>query len=352
MTKEKYLEDSPAIDGAKLWDEILKAIVSVMPSQLFPLFKEVYGREYPKGTKITVLGSETTSFWENGTRPSSSTLMDIALLVNSTDYYHLECQMKNDKEMVIRMFAYDVRFAISHTKTVDENTGEITLYFPRSAVIYPEQNNALPEHLQCRVVFQDNSEHIYKIPTVRIQTYSLEEIRSKHLSLFIPYTILRLRPKLRPNIGQKLTEKELTEFVEEVILVLKKELSDGYLTEREFHDYVDLFRMAADRVLAKHPQMREEVDHMVGPIIKLPSMIEDELREKLTVEYKAKYEAEYAERKAEIEEQKAEIEEQKAEIEEQKAEIEEQKAELAEKDAEIQRLQELVNQLTAGKPVS
>ena len=363
MTKEKYLEDSPAIDGAKLWDEILKAIVSAMPSQLFPLFKEVYGREYPKSTKITVLGSETTSFLENSTRPPSSTLMDIVLLVNSTDYYHLECQMKNDKEMVIRMFAYDVRFAITHTKDMDGNTGEITLYFPHSVVIYPERNNAIPEHLQCRVVFQDNSEHIYKIPTVRVQTYSLEEIRRKHLTLFIPYTVLRLRPKLRPNIGQKLTEKELTEFVEEVILVLKKELSDGYLTEREFHDYVDLFRMAADRVLAKHPQMREEVDHMVGPIIKLPSMIEDELREKLIVEYdtkyRAKYEAEYAESKAEIEEQKVEIEEQKVEIEEQKAEIEEQKveieeqkAELAEKDAEIQRLQELVSQLTAGKPVS
>lgn len=345
MTKEKYLEDSTAIDGTKLWDAILKSIVAGMPSQLFPLFKEVYGREYPKDASVTVLGSETTSFWENSGSPPDSTFMDLALLVNGTDYYHLECQMKNEKEMVIRMFAYDVRFAITHTKTVDENTGEITLYFPRSVVIYPEQNNALPEYLQCRVVFQDDSEHIYKIPTVKVQTYSLEEIRRKHLTLFIPYTILRLRPKLRPNIGQKLTEKELTGFVEEVILVLKKELSDGYLTEREFHDYVDLFRMAADRVLAKHPQMREEVDHMVGPIIKLPSMIEDELRAKLTVEYKAKYEAEYAERKAEIEEQKAEIEEQKAEIEEQKVE-------LAKKDAEIQRLRELVNQLTAGKPVS
>ena len=242
-------------------------------------------------------------------------------MVNGTDYYHLECQMKNEKEMVIRMFAYDVRFAITHAKTVDENTGEITPYFPRSVVIYPEQNNALPEYLQCRVVFQDDSEHIYKIPTVKVQTYSLEEIRRKHLTLFIPYTILRLRPKLRPNIGQKLTEKELTEFVEEVILVLKKELADGYLTEREFHDYVDLFRMTADRVLARHPRMREEVAHMIGPIIKLPSMIEDELREKLTVEYEAEYRAKY-------------------------------EAELAEKDAEIQRLRELVNQLTSGNPIS
>ena len=78
MTVQKYLEDSAAIDGTKLWDMILKTIVAGMPSQLFP----------------------------------------------------------------------------------------------RSVVIYPEQNKAIPEYLQCRVVFQDDSEHIYKVPTVKVQTYS------------------------------------------------------------------------------------------------------------------------------------------------------------------------------------
>ena len=55
MTKQKNLTEPAAIDGSKLWDEILKAIVSAMPSQLFPLFKEVYGREYPKDTSVRLL---------------------------------------------------------------------------------------------------------------------------------------------------------------------------------------------------------------------------------------------------------------------------------------------------------
>lgn len=202
----------------------------------------------------------------------TSTFMDISLLVADTDYYHLECQMKNEREMVIRMFAYDVRFAITHTRAMDENTGEIILYFPRSVVIYPEQNNAIPKH-------------------------------------FIPYTILRLRPNITPNIVHKLTHNELTEFVEKAILVLKEELSDGYLTELEFRDYVRLFQMAADRVLARHPRLREEVYQMTEPLIKLPSMIENELRTKL-------------------------------------------RAEIAEQKAEIRRLQELVNQLAAGNSIS
>ena len=113
-------------------------------------------------------------------------------------------------------------------------------------------------------------------------------------------------------------------------MVLKEEMSDGYLTELEFRDYVRLFQMAADRVLAGHPQMREEVYQMTEPLIKLPSVIEKELRAEL----------------------RAEIAEQKAEIAEQRAEIAEQRAEIAEKDAEIRRLQELVNRLAAGNPIS
>lgn len=86
--------------------------------------------------------------------------------------------------------------------------------------------------------------------------------------LFIPYTILRLRPRIRIGLKYPLTLNELTEFVKKVILVLKEELSDGYLTEREYRNYVRLFPFAADRVLARHSQMRDILEkEVVIPII-------------------------------------------------------------------------------------
>ena len=162
MSEKETMTKTAVYDGRKLWDEILKAIVDTMPEQLFSLFREVYGKEYSKATSIVLLETETSTFWESTGKAPGSTLMDIALLVNGTDYYHLECQMKNDHEMVIRMFAYDVHFAITHTKALDEDTGEMILKFPYSAVIYPEGNSAVPDFLQCRILFGDNSEHIYK----------------------------------------------------------------------------------------------------------------------------------------------------------------------------------------------
>lgn len=149
----------------------------------------------------------------------------------------------------------------------------------------------------------------------------MREIKQKHLALFIPYTILHLRPKLKNTGKHSLTQKELTEFVEKAILVLKEELADGYLTEQEYQDYVKLFQFAADRVLSKHPQMLKEVHRMTEPVIKLPSMIVAEL----LTEARAKMQAE---------------------IEKQKVQLEKQKRQLASKDEEIQHLQELVRKLS------
>ncbi len=294
--KETQTAESAVYEG-KLWDEILKAIVDTMPEQLFPLFKEVYGKEYPKGTSIVLLNTETSTFWENREAPPKSTLMDIALLVDGTDYYHLECQMKDNQEMVIRMFAYDVHFAITHTKVVDGETKEITLKFPHSVVIYPEGSDSIPDHLQCRILFQDNTEHIYRLPTVRVHKYSLKEIKEKHLILFLPYTMLRFRQRLRK--GKNITEKELTEYLNEVILILEDEVAAGRLTELQCHDYVRLIRNAAERVFAKHRELWKEVDRMTAPLIKLPTHEFRELEAELASQ-KEKYEAEITKQKAEI----------------------------------------------------
>ncbi|MCM1047991.1 MAG: hypothetical protein NC433_06170 [Clostridiales bacterium] len=290
MSEKTLKKENTAYDGRKLWDEILKAIVDTMPEQLFPLFKEVYGKDYPKGTSIVLLKTETSTFWESAEEPPCSTFMDIALLVDGTDYYHLECQMENDHEMVIRMFAYDVHFAITYTKNIDGDAGEITLKFPHSVVIYPDKNSRIPDHLKCRILFQDNSEHIYQIPTVKIQSYSLEEIRDKHLTLFLPYTILRFR--IQKN-RKKFTKKELTEHLREVILILEEEVSAGNLTQLQCRDYTRLLRHAAKRLFVEQSELQREVDNVTERLIRLPSDEFREWQEKLEAKLRAEYEAEY-----------------------------------------------------------
>ncbi|MCH5281843.1 MAG: hypothetical protein J1E61_10280 [Lachnospiraceae bacterium] len=309
MNEENLTTDPAVLDGSKLWDEIFKAIVSAMPHQIFPVIKEAYGREYPKETPITFLATEHSTYQKNKGKKPSSTFMDLNLLVDERDIYHFECQMKNDKKMSIRMFSYDVSTAVAHGTKIDEEAGEITLRFPSSVVVYPKKNKAIPDTLRLKLIFSDHTEHIYEIPTIKIQSYSIQEIREKHLDFFIPFIILRLEPKLRKDIKKPLTADELTAFVQEAILVLNEELKDHYITEQEQKDYIALFLMAADHVLRDHDELREEVHNMLETKIKLPSVRIQELEE----------------------------------------EIADQKEQIADKDAKIQHLEELLSRLTAEK---
>lgn len=317
---KKIVPDSTRV---KLWDEILKAIVDAMPGQLFPLFKEVYGKAYPRGTSITLLATESSTYRENPDAPPSSRLSDIALLVDGRDYYHLECQMDNEKDMVIRMIAYDLRLAMQYTMA--EESGMLVMHFPNSTVIYPAKNEELPEILRCRLIFQDESEHIYQIPTVRIQSYSLEEIQKKHLMLFVPYLLLRVRPRLKIKGKNRLTKKELTEFVNEVMMILREELEEGYLTGQEYDDYINLFRRASERIFKEHKNFRKKVDEMTKPTIELPSVIQKRLRDKIEL----------------LEDEKESLESEKESL---KSKNDSLMADLAAKEEELARLKGLLSQ--------
>ncbi|MDE7254288.1 MAG: DUF4398 domain-containing protein, partial [Acetatifactor sp.] len=303
-------------------------IVDTMPEQLFPLFKEVFGKEYPPDTPIRLLATEHSTYSDAPEKSPSSTLMDIALLVADTDYYHLECQMHNDRQMVLRMISYDLHFALRHTSSPDPTSKELTICFPRSAVIYPDQNNSLPDSLRCHIFFPDQSEHIYRIPTIRVQSYSLEQIHEKHLNLFLPYTLLRLKPRLKH--ASPLTKEELTAFVNEIIVILEEDVVSGHLTRQESYDYIQLIIHASKHIFQKYPEYHKEVLQVTKPLIKLPSV---ELRE--TLEALNKIQDELADKAAELADKNAEIADKDAEIADKDAEI-------ADKDAEIARLQQLL----------
>ena len=292
-----------------LWDEIMKALVYTMPEQLFPLIEEVYGITYPKGTSIQFLSTEQPVFPNNTEEAVTSQFMDLSVLINGTDYYHIECQMKNDHQMVIRMLSYDLHFAMQHCETEQDAAGEMILRFPRSVVLYPEKNRKIPDRLRCRIIFQDGSEHTYQVPTVKMQDYTLEEIQQKHLILFIPYVLLRLRPQLESRNG--IRKEELTSLVNSVIVILNEEVQLRNITELQQKDILELFNRASKKIFTHYPEYRREVSSMTELKIKTLSM---------------------------------QLAEQEAALAEQKAALAEKDAELADKDAMIA---ELKKQLAA-----
>ena len=167
----------------------------------------------------------------------------------------------------------------------------------------------------------------------------MEEIRNKHLILFIPYVLLRLRPELRKH--KQINKDELTSLVSSVIVMLDEEVKLHNITEAQRSDVIDLFIRASKKIFKNYPEYRKEVSAMTELKIKTLSMQVaekvDEIVPKLVAE-------QVAEQVAEIVPQR--VAEQTAEKD---AELEKQRAEIAAQQAEIQSLRKKIAKLAASK---
>lgn len=266
---------------AQLWDEILKKESFLMPQQLLPLIKEVHGKTYPPDTAIKPLATEY-SVERSENKKFAGIRADITLQIGERDIYHFECQLKKDGTMAIRMLEYDVHIALNYAYT--NTAGQYELQFPKSAVLYLQSVAKLPKQLSCIVHFQDGTSHKYCVPVFQVQEYSLEEIHSKHLSVLIPFLPLRFRASSSTKL-RKSSKEELTDFFQELIIILEKEVADGYLTENNRKTILSLLSKSMIRVFYKDPGLLEEVIVLTAPLLELEfekaERLERELVEKL-----------------------------------------------------------------------
>ncbi len=255
---------------AQLWDEIFKKEVFLMAEQLFPLIQEIHGISYPSGTPIKPLATEF-SVERSSTKEISSIRADITVLVGTQDIYHFECQIENDGTMVLRMFEYDIHIALSYSSTIDS---KIRLRFPHSAVLYLQDNRNTPDELICQVQFQDGGTYEYRVPALKVQSYSLEEIQQKHLCVLIPFLPLRFRKHLSHDKKTGKTrfdvEKEtLTSFYQHLILILDEEVASGFLSTNNRNTILSLLNKSMVRVFYRDDTLIKEVIEMTEPILEL-----------------------------------------------------------------------------------
>jgi hypothetical protein len=109
--------------------------------------------------------------------------------------------------------------------------------------------------------------------------------------LFIPFTLLRFAPRVTKSSKDgsekphdTLSEKELTDFIGQIIVILKNEVTQGRLTATQFKDYIRLLQYSAERVFRQTPNHQEEVYRMTKSVLILPSdEMEMALAEKDTI---------------------------------------------------------------------
>ena len=253
--------------SSTIFDDVFRTMVEKMTQLVIPLINEAFGTDYPLDVKYEQLRNEHQL-------PDGEIITDSCLMIGKC-YYHIECQSTDDKTMAIRMVEYDFHIALEHAF---RKGYAYTMEFPKSCVLYI-RDEKVSKTLDVNILFQDGSEHIYSIPTLKVADYDEKEIMEKRLLFFLPYYILRFEksfsemeknPEMIANLRKKYEQIEL-----DLQAVLKND-SDGLSS-----DIMGLSGEIADYVLQKYQGIRKELDFMGGKVLKLESEKNFERGEKL-----------------------------------------------------------------------
>ena len=165
---------------------------------MIPLVNEIFSKNIPEEAQIL---HEANEHYRRGkTKSKEDTIIKRitdALIRVDTGKYHIECESKNDGEILIRIAEYDMQIAL--TDAIYENY-EVKMELPDTAVIFLRNHNNLPK--KGKITYQKGDKILtHNIPFLKVCDYTLDEMSNKHLYLLYPFYLMRYEHAIKntPN---------------------------------------------------------------------------------------------------------------------------------------------------------
>ena len=150
----------------------------------------------------------------------------------------------------------------SETKPKKGEDGFYQIRFPHSCVLYLRGDNP-KDCMNLKLVFPDGQSVNYKVPVLRMQWYSLEELLEKNLVMLLPFYIIRYE-KLREQleIDGTLRKELYTEYRAIERYLEKIFLQKGQ--EKSFRDMMELINRITGYIFLKSKKIKEGLGEIMG----------------------------------------------------------------------------------------
>ncbi len=303
----------------QIFDKAFKRILTLSDKAVINLINGLFGTEYPTDSKITY------NWTEHEDKDLKRTLSDSILTINDRDYYHIEAQMTEDKEIVFRVFEYSFGHAYKHRISI---SGGERMVFPRPCIVYLDEGNKerIPDEYTLILEFENQGEFCYKVPIVKLQDISIKELDDKKLIALFPFLLLRLRKKMEIERSKENIEALQKLVTNDILDVIDKYEDTGNISATDAYHLKVLTNMLYMQIYSEYKELEELTMRLYDQSLELPA---------------DKYEKS-------VEELQDEVKEMKDVIEEKDASLKEKDISLQEKDKRIREL-ELQLKLAQGK---
>ncbi len=239
------------------YDDVHRTMINDCPKLIIPVVNEMFHKKHSDNEKIIVLNNEFFINRQGGIQTERVT--DTHFLIGS-DRYHLECQSSTDGTIMYRIFEYDSQIAMQDSSLSKD---KLVVKFPNTAVLYLRHNKNTPDFmtLEIRVPGAACS---YRVPVMKVQKYSVDEIFEKRLFFLIPFHIFAYEKDFKEYDTDEQRMEELTKVYEEIVEKLeaytKEQVIDGYTKET----IIDMSKKVLEHLAKKYSKVREGVGAIMG----------------------------------------------------------------------------------------
>ena len=247
-----------------IYDKAFKRILTLSEKTVINLINGLFDTDYPTDSKITY------NWTEHEDKDLKRTLADSILTINGRDSYHIEAQMTEDEEIVFRFIEYGFGHAYKNRTFV--NGGE-RMVFPRPCILYLDEGkkDKVPDEYTLTLLFENQGEFSYRVPLVKLQNMSVEELNDKKLIALLPFQLLKLRKKIE-NLRTEENLEELQNFVvDDIIAVIDKNVEMGNLSSTEAFDLKALTTLLYMKIYSKYKELEDFTMRLCDQSLELPS---------------------------------------------------------------------------------
>lgn len=167
------------------YDDVFRTLLNDCSSLIIPVINEIFDKHYTGNEKVEFLPNEHFLNQQDGNEEKRISDTNFRIIAEHTDKYHLECSSTADSTMLIRFFEYDTQIALDEGEL---DTNVLRVCFPNSAVLFLRHTAATPDHLRTEIETPGGNVS-YRIPVIKTQSYSLDDIFEKNLLFLLPFYI-------------------------------------------------------------------------------------------------------------------------------------------------------------------
>ncbi|MBQ8326201.1 MAG: hypothetical protein IJX86_03930 [Lachnospiraceae bacterium] len=233
-----------------IYDSAFKRILTLSSKAVVNLINGLFGTEYSTDSKITY------NWTEHENKDLKWTLADAILTINNKFSYHMEAQMTEDEEIVFRVFEYGFGHAYQN-RIVDK--GEETLFFPQPRIIYLSEKEAdkVQDEYVLKLNFGEQGTFCYRVPVVKLQRISTEELDKRKMVILIPFFLLKLRSKIQKSRTKDNIEELQYLILNDIIGSINRNEEVGNISKIDAYNLKDLTLKLYWDIYAQYNELEE-----------------------------------------------------------------------------------------------